>query len=104
MPNLAEALLGLQSHAVSNQTQVSCMCGTDHPSKIHLIPEAFHTLQDKNCAADTTADLTIFGISIAQIDGFPLYNIHTFQSSISLAGSPVQSHYLLLKELLQQLQ
>lgn len=78
MPNVAQAPLGMQCHAVNNQTQASCMCGSDRPFKICLILEAFCTLQDKNCTADTTADLTIFGISVAQVDGFSLYNIHTF--------------------------
>lgn len=47
------------------------MFGSDHPFKIHLILGAFCTLQNKNCTAETTADLTIFGISITQIDVFP---------------------------------
>lgn len=65
------------------------MCGSDHAFKIYLVPEEFHKLLDKICAADTTADLTLFGISLAQIDGFSLYNIHTFQCSVSLPEAPV---------------
>lgn len=80
------------------------MWGSDHPFRIYLILEAFHTLQDKHRAADTTEDLTIFGISIDQIDAFSLCNIHTFQCSISLPEAPDRWHYLLLKELVQQLQ
>lgn len=89
MPNSAQALLGLQCHAVNNQTQAFCKCGSDHSFKIYLIPGTFHTLHGKICAAVTTVDLTVFEISLAQIDGFSLYNIHIFQCSISLPEAPV---------------
>lgn len=47
------------------------MFGSDHPFRIHLILGAFSTLWNKNCTAETTADLTIFRISITQTDVFP---------------------------------
>lgn len=47
VPNLAQALLGLLCHAVNNQTQAFCMCGTGHPFYIYLVPEAFCTSRTK---------------------------------------------------------